>query len=162
MAAGAAADGNGRARWTLSDPVHPNLLRRSRALAAARRKFGKRAFSWRDAVTCVHLARGHLVQMGHRPEPLPRVRSLVAARRALTERGWADVTDMLDAQPGLMRIAPAEMLPGDIAVLASDDGNIGAIFLCAGPHKLIGWREDAPAMVVLDLSFDQISAAWRV
>jgi hypothetical protein len=98
--------------------------------------------------------------MGHRPPPLPRIRSLAGARRALAERGWTDVTDMLDAQPGLLRIAPAEMLPGDIAALASEDG-IGAIFLCAGPHKLIGWREDAPAMVVLDVSFDQVSGAWR-
>lgn len=99
--------------------------------------------------------------MGHRPPPLPRIRSLVGARRALKERGWADVVEMLDAQPGLLRIAPAEMLPGDLAVLASEDA-IGAIFLCSGPHKLLGWREDAPALIVLDLSFDQITAAWRV
>lgn len=138
-----------------------DLIRRSKALAAAQRKYGKRAFSWRNAVTCVHLARSHLVKMGHRPQPMPRVRSLVGARRALDERGWRDVADMLDAQAGLMRIAPAMMLPGDIAMLESEDG-IGAIFLCAGPHKLIGWREDAPAMVVLDMSFDQIAGAWRV
>lgn len=138
-----------------------DLLRRARALEAAKRKYGKRAFSWRNGVSCVHLARSHLVKMGHRPPPLPRIRSLLGARRALKERGWADVTEMLDAQAGLMRIAPAEMLPGDLAVLASEDA-IGAIFVCAGPHKLIGWREDAPAMVVLDLSFDQVSGAWRV
>jgi hypothetical protein len=138
-----------------------DLIRRARALDAAKRKYGKRAFSWRNAVSCVHLARSHLVRMGHRPPPLPRIRSLVGARRALAERGWADVTEMLDAQPGLLRIAPAEMLPGDLAVLASEDA-IGAIFVCAGPHKLIGWREDAPAMVVLDLSFDLVSGAWRV
>lgn len=139
----------------------PELVRRARAIEAAKRKFGKRAFSWRNAVTCVHLARSHLVKMGHRPPALPRIRSLVGAQRALQERGWTSVADMLDAQPGLLRIAPAEMLPGDLAALPSDDG-IGAIFICAGAHKLIGWREDAPAMVVLDLSFDQIAGAWRV
>lgn len=106
------------------------------------------------------MARSHLVQMGHRPPSLPRIRSLLTARRALQERGWDNVEAMLDAQAGLLRIAPAEMLVGDIAVLASDDG-IGAIFICAGPHKLIGWREDHPTLVVLDLSFDQISGAWR-
>lgn len=139
----------------------PELVRRAAAINAAMQKYGKRKFSWRDAVTCVHLVRSHLVKMGHRPPPLPRLRSLIAARRALKERGWANVSDMLDAQPGLLRIAPAEMLPGDIAVLESEDG-IGAIFLCAGAHKLIGWRDDAPAMIVLDLSFDKISGAWRV
>lgn len=138
-----------------------DLLRRARALDAAKRKYGKRVFSWRNAVTCVHLARSHLVKMGHRPPPLPRIRSLVGARHALAERGWANVMDMLDAQHGLLRIAPAEMLPGDLAALDSDDG-IGSIFVCAGPHKLMGWREDSPAMIVLDLSFDQIAGAWRV
>jgi hypothetical protein len=92
---------------------------------------------------------------------LPRIRSLAGARRALAERGWANVAEMLDAQPGLMRIAAAEMLPGDLAVLNSGD-DIGAIFVCAGAHKAIGWREDAPGMVVLDLSFGDIGGAWRV
>lgn len=138
-----------------------DLLRRQKALAATIAKVKGKALDWGKGMTCVHMARFHLRQMGHRPESLPRIRSFIAARRALKSRGWGNVTDMLNAQPGLTPIAPAMMLPADLAVLESEDG-IGAIFICAGPHKLIGWREDVPGAVVLDLSFDQISGAWRV
>lgn len=138
-----------------------DLLRRQRATTATLARYRGRTFCWRAGVTCVHLARFHLRKMGHKPETLPRLRSIVGARRALKDRGWADVAAMLDAQAGLMRIAPAQMLTGDLAVLASADG-IGAIFVCVGPHKMIGWREDAPGAVVLDLTFDQVTGAWRV
>lgn len=137
-----------------------DLLRRAKALAATQKKVRGKALDWSAGMTCVHMARFHLRQMGHRPDPLPRIRSLIGARRALSQRGCADVIELLDAQPGLSRIAPAMMLPGDLAVLASEEG-IGSIFVCAGPHKLIGWREDVAEAVVLDLSFDNITAAWR-
>lgn len=137
-----------------------DLLRRAKALAATQKKVRGKPLDWRAGMTCVHMARFHLRQMGHRPEPLPRIRSLIGAMRALKQRNCTNVVDLLDAQPGLSRIAPAMMLPGDLAVLASEDG-IGSIFVCAGPHKMIGWREDVPEAVVLDLSFDNITAAWR-
>lgn len=137
-----------------------DLIRRQRALAATQAKVRGRALDWKAGMTCVHMARFHLRAMGHRPEPLPRIRSIIGARRALKERGWADVAAMLDAQPGLCRIAPAAMLPGDLAALESADG-MGSICVCAGPHKIIGWREDAAEAVVIDLAFDQIAGAWR-
>lgn len=138
-----------------------DLLRRHAATEATLARFRGKDFSWREGITCVHLARFHLRRMGHRPEPLPRIRSAAAARRALAVRGWANCADMLDAQPGLARIPAATMLMGDLAVLASGEG-IGAIFVCAGPHKLLGWREDAPALVVLDVDFSELEASWRV
>ena len=138
-----------------------DLIRRAKALAATEKKVRGKPLDWAKGMTCVHMGRFHLRQMGHRPEALPRIRSLIGARRALKERGCINVAELLDAQPGLSRISPAMMLPGDLAVLASDD-DIGSIFVCAGPHKLIGWREDFPGAVVLDLSFDHISGAWRV
>lgn len=143
------------------NPV-PDLLRRQQATSATLAKFRAKAWSWADGITCAHLARFHLRQMGHKPESLPRLRSLIAARRALDLRGWADVIAMLDAQPGLLRIAPAEMAMGDLAALPSDNGNIGAVMVCAGPHKLLGWREDVPELVVLDVEFGELAAAWRV
>lgn len=140
----------------------PDLIRRQQATSATLAKFRGKAWSWESGITCAHLARFHLRKMGHRPESLPRIRSLVAARRALAARGWADVTAMLDGQPGLLRIAPAEMAMGDLASLESDNGNIGAIMVCAGPHKLLGWREDVPELVVLDVEFSELTAAWRL
>ena len=138
----------------------PDLIRRQQATEKTLARYRGKAFDWRTGVTCVHLARYHLRAMGHRPPTVPRVRSLLAARRALESRGWADCAAMLDAM--LPRIAPAEMLMGDLAAVPSDDGGIGAIFVCAGPHKLIGWREDAPALVVLDVDLGDLVGAWRV
>lgn len=137
----------------------PDLIRRQQATEKTLARYRGKAFDWRSGVTCVHLARFHLRAMGHRPPTVPRVRSLLAARRALESRGWADCAAMLDAM--LPRIAPAEMLMGDLAVLSDPDG-VGAIFICAGPHKLLGWREDAPALVVLDVNLDELDGAWRV
>lgn len=139
-----------------------DLLRRHAATSATLAKYRKRKFSWSGAATCVHMARFHLRRMGHAVEPLPaRVRSRVGALRALKERGWDSVADMLDAQGGLYRIPPAMMLPGDLAMVADETG-IGAIMICIGPHKLMGWREDADGLVVLDVTLAEIDASWRV
>lgn len=139
----------------------PDLIRRQRATAATMAKFRAKAWSWQDGVTCVHLARFHLRQMGHRPEPMPRVRSLVAAKRALAERGCKTVSDLLDQQPGLMRIAPAQMLLGDLGMLPGLEG-LGGIVVCAGPLKLLGWHEEAPGMEVLSAPLQNLIGAWRV
>ena len=137
------------------------LLERQAAVAATLAKYRTRAFDWQAGHTCVHLARFHLRQMGHKPEPIPRLRSAIAARRALAERGWDSVADMLDAQPGLERIAPLAMLPGDLAVAADEDG-FGAVLISAGGAKLLGWHEEADGMVVIDAHLDELTAAWRV
>ena len=140
--------------------TEPDLIRRQRATQETLDRFRGVAWSWDSGITCAHLARFHLRAMGHKPAALPRLRSAIAARRALTQRGWANVTAMLDAQPGLIRIPPAAMKMGDLAALDSGDG-LGGVMVCLGPHKLMGWREDVPEMVVLDIVFGEIAAAWR-
>jgi hypothetical protein len=141
--------------------VIPDLIRRQRATAATLAKYRAKEWSWKDGITCVHLARSHLREMGHKPEPMPRVRSLVAAKRALAERGCGTVAELLDAQPGLLRIAPAQMLLGDLAVLPGLEG-LGAIVVCAGPLKLLGWHEEAPGMEVLSAPLGNLTGAWRI
>lgn len=138
-----------------------DLLRRQEATQATLDKYRKRPFDWKEGTTCVHMLRFHLVKMGHRPEPMPRIRSLIAAKRALAERGCTNTADLLDKQPGLMRISPAQMLLGDLAVVGSADG-LGSVLVCAGAHKLLGWREDADGLVVLDVPKDQLDGVWRV
>ena len=107
----------------------------------------------------MRLAHQHLKNMGRNPPTLPRVRSALGARRALKERGWESVEAMLDSM--LERIAPAEMMLGDVAIVPGD-GGLYAIFVCAGPLKVFGWREDAPALVLLDIGLDELTGAWRV
>jgi hypothetical protein len=70
------------------------------------------------------------------------------------------VSEMLDSI--LERIPPSRMLLGDLAVAPSDEGGMGSIMVCAGPHKLMGWREDAPELVMLDVTLDQLEGAWRL
>lgn len=139
----------------------PEQLRRHDATQATLDRFRGKEFSWSAGITCVHLARFHLRRMGHKVEPLPRFYSAIGASRALKERGWAGCADMLDAQPGLVRIPPMAMRMGDLAVLDSEDG-VGGVMICAGPHKLFGWREDVPDLIVLDVDFSDLSGAWRV
>jgi hypothetical protein len=122
-------------------------------------KYRGKEFSWTEGVTCVHLAKFQLRQMGRRSPTLPRFRSELAARKAMKEHGWSNVIEMLDSI--LPRITPAQMMLGDLCAAASGD-EIGGIFICAGPSKAFGWREDAPQLVVLDISLDELDGAWRV
>ena len=135
------------------------LERRRAATEKTLARYRGKAFDWSAGVTCVHLARQHLRNMGHKVPTLPRFRSALAAKRALKERGWASVAEMLNSL--LPYIRPAEMVLGDLAVVPGDAG-LDAIFVCAGPRKVFGWREDADGLVVLDVSMDEMTGAWRV
>jgi len=135
-------------------------LRRYGATCATLRKYKGRVFDWSDGSTCIHMGRSHLVQMGHNLPMLPRIKSAIGAKRALSQNGWANVADMMDSL-GFTPIAPAAMWQGDIAYRASEDG-FGALLICAEPMKIMGWFENAPDMVVMDMSFDQLDKAWRV
>lgn len=135
------------------------LERRRVATEKTLQRFRGKVFDWSKGITCVHLARAHLRNMGHRPETLPRFRSALSAKKALKERGWSSVADMLDSM--MPRIAPAQMLLGDLAIVPGDAG-LDAIFVCAGPLKVFGWREDHPKMVLLDIDLNELTGAWRV
>lgn len=139
----------------------PDLIRRQQATQATLVKFRNKPFDWKKAVTCVHMARFHLRKMGHKVPELPRIRGVIGATRALRERGWANVADMLDDQASLERIAPAFMKVGDLAVLPGDEV-MDSIVICAGTHKLLGWHQDwAGGMIEMEASLDDLLGAWR-
>jgi hypothetical protein len=134
------------------------LERRRVATEKTLARYRGKAFDWRSGVTCVHLARAHLKNMGHKPPTLPRIRSALGAKKALRAQEWESVVDMLDAL--LPRIAPAQMMLGDLAAVPGE-GGFDAICVCAGPLKVFGWREDHPELVVLDIDLDELKGAWR-
>lgn len=138
--------------------TEPDLLRRHRATSATLEKYRDAVFDWQGGVTCVHMARFHLRKMGHKIEPLPRIRSAVAARRALQMRGWANVRDMLAAR--LPEIPQAAMLLGDLVTADGPDG-FGGILICAGRHKLMGWHEDMPGLVMIDFEPAAVTGTFR-
>nr|WP_232307502.1 hypothetical protein [Sphingobium chungbukense] len=67
------------------------------------------------------------------------------------------MTALLDSL--LPRIAPAEMLVGDIAILPGDEGMEGIVISAGG--KLIGYNEDAPDGVKPLMALVPLPAAWR-
>lgn len=133
-----------------------DMLRRQKATQATLERFRDKPFSWVKANTCVHLARFHMRQMGHKPPAVPQIRSALGARRQLDLRGWADVGDMMDSM--FPRIPSANLALGDLAMMKSGDG-FGAIVLSLG-GKVLGWHEDFDGMTVLEpLEF---AGAWRL
>ncbi|WP_375290414.1 hypothetical protein [Qipengyuania sp.] len=138
--------------------MRPELLRRQMATEATLAKYRERKLDWKARTSCVHMARYHLRQMGHRPPPMPDIRSGLGARRALKKHGWADVAAMLDAVLPMARIAPAAMLLGDLAVVRGTEG-FDAVLLHVGPESM-GWPEDGSRM--MPLIVHEFVGAWRV
>lgn len=134
------------------------MERRRAATVKTMERFKGKAKQLSKGRSCVCMARAHLKNMGHNPPTVPRFRSTLGAKKALKANGWASVEEMLDSL--LPRIAPAQMLLGDV-VTVPGEGGLDAVMICAGPFKLMGWREDAEGLVVLDIGMDEISGAWR-
>lgn len=132
-----------------------DLIRRQVATEATMNRFGKKKFEWAKRSTCIHMVRFHLIKMGHKPPPIPDIRSLLGAKRALKERGAENVGQLIDQL--LPAIPPAAMLLGDVAML-QDGAGIGALVVNVG-GKVMGWHDDQPRMVVMDALL--IERAWR-
>jgi hypothetical protein len=139
--------------------VTPDLVRRQEATGKTMARYRRKAFDWARGLHCVALARFHMKAMGHSPPALPKFRSAVGAKKALDDKGFDSVTDMMDAI--LPRITPAEMLLGDLAAVEGDQG-LDSIMVCAGPLRVFGWREGEDKMVVLGITLDELKAAWRL
>ena len=130
-----------------------DLERRRIATETTLAKYRGRTLDYCSA-DCIRMSRYHLLQMGHKPPPLPRYRSLIGARRAYLQAGG--LIAAFDAI--LPRIPYSRMLTGDIAVLEGD-GGMDAAVICVG-HKVIGWNEGSEQLV--NLIPLEIKAAWRV
>lgn len=135
----------------------PELVRRAEATRNTLARYRRKPFDWSERATCIHMARYHLRQMGHRPPPIPDFRSALGARQALGKAGFDSVTALLDSL--LPRIAPAAMLVGDLAVLEGIEG-LDSVVINAG-GKVLGWHEAADDGVK-PLIAREIKAAWRV
>ena len=135
------------------------LERRRVATEKTLARYRSKTFDWSNGITCVHLARYHLKNMGHKPPTLPRIRSALGAKKALKANDWASVSEMLDSM--LPRIAPARMMLGDIATVPGTEG-LDSILVCAGPFKLLGWHPVDGSFTVYDGGNAEVERAWRV
>ena len=136
-----------------------NLAQRATATQKTFDKFKGKPFSWKDA-SCAHLLRTHLRNMGHRPPKMPSFQSAIGAKRALKDMGADDLVTLL-AGLGLMEIAPAKMVVGDLAVLPGDDGVFDAIVVCAGNGKFMGWHGASEGLQMMIDAMPHIKAAFR-
>lgn len=136
------------------------LIRRQKATKKTRDKFLAKPFSWENSASCAHMFRSHAVNMGHVMPKMPRIKSAIGAKRALKERNWKSVVDMMDHY--FPRINVSEMLIGDMAALPSDD-EFGALVICVG-DKFIGWHgsdETGLKNIIID-DLNDFSGAWRL
>lgn len=138
----------------------PELERRRRATAKTLAHYQERSFDWRRQATCLHMFRFHGRAMGHRFPRIPPIRSELRAMKELKARGHDSVTALVDTL--LPRIAPAEMLLGDVAVLPGDDSPFDAVLINVAPRKFAGWHPDSFLMAVMDIDLVDITAAWRL
>jgi len=121
-------------------------------------RFRGHAFSWSNRRTCIHLARAQMRALGHRPPALPDMRSALTARRALKAKGFDDLEALMDSL--LPRIAPLEMLPGDLA-LVPGEGGLDALAISAG-STLLMYHQAADGLVPVKEAIGAVKAAWRV
>lgn len=121
-------------------------------------RFIGKPFGW-GRFDCAKMARRHLLNMGHKPPRIGQYQSAIGAARVLRDLGHDTLEQMLDGL-GLLRIAPAQMLIGDIALMQSaPDDLFDAIVIGCGA-KMFGWHDDAPGAVMIVPM--EIKAAWRV
>lgn len=120
--------------------------------------FTPKPFDWCKAATCVHMVRRHVAAMGHSVPPMPRFRSALSAKAALTERGWSNLAEMMDAT--LPRIMPAQVIMGDVVELQSESDVFGALCIALGDGRVMGYSEGQEAFSVMQ-PFTSPIAAWR-
>jgi hypothetical protein len=138
----------------------PELERRRVATQATLDKFKGQSFDWSEGRHCVKLAHFHLRQMGRKPPTLPRIRSALAAKKEMKARGWSSVSEMLDTM--LVRIPPAMMLLGDIAVTPGDQG-FESVVINLGGRDFLGWLPDGSEVAAMtNCGMDDLTGAWRV
>lgn len=144
-----------------------------RASSAARRdrtektlrEWKARPFGW-ERSTCIHLARAHARNMGHRN--LPSVPAMTGPRDALgvlAEMGHASVAALLDAHFERLE-APAFAWVGDLVLVPGDDGRsepLGAIGIADGQGNIFLWHDAAGTEIaVVKFAQGDVVAGWRL
>ncbi len=108
---------------------------------------------------CVRMVASHLRLLGHQVKlpPSGSYRTVNSARKALRAAGHDSLDAALDAME-LERIAPAAAIVGDIISLPAVD-HLGALTVCLGNGRVVGYHEDAVAATVLQPV--EFVSAWR-
>lgn len=124
-------------------------------------RFRSKPFDWAKAATCYHLVRAQLVAFGYKAKAVPAFRTPLGAKGALKKLGAASLEQLMDNH-GCMRIPPAMMIVGDVALLPSE-GPFDALAIYGGGGELFGWHgDDASSLRSFSMPATDIIAAWRL
>lgn len=119
------------------------MVRRVAAVEATRAKFAGRPFRW-GSVDCVKVAMFHLRKMGQQHSfgvhKAGSYRTPLSAKRALARAGHDSVDAALRAA-GIVEIAPAMALTGDLLTMPGTEG-LDAVCILAGPDLMLGFHEE--------------------
>lgn len=136
-----------------------HLIRRQRAAEAVRDAFIDVPHAW-GSYDCGKMVAAHLRHFGIAAgvSKAGSYRTMIGAQRALKRLGVSSLAERLD-QLGLMRIAPAYALIGDIIELPST-GPLDAMSIVLGNGRVLGYHELALGATILQPV--TMLAAWRV
>lgn len=130
--------------------------RRVAATEKTRLKFEGKPFAW-GRYDCLRMAYIHARHMGKRPAAPAKYHSAMTAKIALSQRGAANLADLLD---GLFpRIAPAQAWAGDLVMMAGE-APFGAIAVSVGNGRVLAYHEDLPGAGIVQPTLPL--AAWRL
>lgn len=125
---------------------------------------------WRDVpfrlghADCVRMVASHLRRLGYtvRLPSAGSYRTWRTARATLARLGHAGVAEWLDSL-GLVRIAPAATIVGDIVQLSSGEGmdDLAGLSVVLGNGRVANWHEHAPRGGVQVMQPHAYMAAWR-
>ncbi|PZQ55259.1 MAG: hypothetical protein DI555_07865 [Novosphingobium pentaromativorans] len=137
------------------------LERRHAAIEATMAKFRDQPFQW-GRVDCARVAAFHLKQLGYKIaiSKAGRYRTALGAAKALGRLGYASLSEMADGL-GLVPIAPARMLLGDLAEIEGDSP-VGTVALYAGNGNVFAFHQDHEGLVTATPNATSILRAWSV
>ncbi|MBP8234455.1 MAG: hypothetical protein KAY22_19350 [Rhizorhabdus sp.] len=139
--------------------IVPEAERRRLAAQATLDEFRDKPFKFGER-DCVRMAAAHLRRLGYRVK-LPAkgsYRTVRSARKALADRGFANICAAVDAH-GLERIAPAAAVVGDIIAIPGEHDFGGALLVALGNGRCVGYHQDLVGAGVLQ-PIEYITA-WR-
>ena len=135
-----------------------NAVRRVRATQATLDRFLGKTYKL-SSVDCGRMLGLHLRKMGRKVD-VPKIgaySTYAGALKWLKQRGCDSLEAYLDGL-GLLRIAPAEALVGDILTLQSSD-LLSAPVIYLGDGRYLGFHEDSDCCELMKpLAFER---AWR-
>ena len=135
-----------------------DLARRAAETQKVVDRFRNKPFDWQNRATCIHLARAQMRALGHRPPAVPDFRSPRGALTALKKAGHDSLEDLLDVM--LPRIAPLEMLVGDLALVPGEPP-FDALAISAG-GTLLMYHQEAEGLANVKEALPRVKAAWRL